>query len=68
MEDTINQLRARVAALESQVDLLEAEQVHLQEMLVHCGFPEGIRTLKATIEEYLEEETAFMQSKRRETI
>ena len=49
------QLKAQVASLESQVDLLEAELVHLNEMLVACGFPEGIQTLKATMQEVLAE-------------
>jgi hypothetical protein len=54
--DNNNQLRARVAALESQVDLLEAELMHLHEMLMRCGFCDGIKTLKETVEEYLAEE------------
>lgn len=53
METT--QLKSRVAALESHVDLLEAELFQLHEMLMQCGFPEGIKTLKATVEEYLED-------------
>jgi hypothetical protein len=53
METT--QLKSRIAALESHVDLLEAELFRLHEMLMQCGFPEGIKTLKATVEEYLEE-------------
>jgi hypothetical protein len=51
-----NQLRARVAALETQVDMLESELTHLHEMLVRCGFSNGIETLKETVEEYLSEE------------
>jgi cell division protein FtsB len=51
-----NQLRARVADLESQVDMLESELTHLHEMLVSCGFSEGINTLKETVKEYLAEE------------
>lgn len=56
MNNNDNQLRARVAALESQVDLLEAELMHLNEMLVRCGFCDGIKTLKDTVEEYLADE------------
>lgn len=55
MENT--QLKTRVAALESHVDLLEAELFHLHELLMQCGFPEGIKTLKATVEEYLEDQS-----------
>ena len=54
MDNTNNQRRA-IAALESQVDLLEAELLHLNEMLVRCGFPEGISTLKETVAEYLQD-------------
>ncbi len=63
MDSTTNQLRARVAGLESQVDLLEAELMHLQQMLVRCGFSDGIKTLKETVEEYLAEENPIPQEK-----
>lgn len=46
-------LQTRVALLESQVDLLETEITNLNELLVDCGFPEGIKTLKSTVEELL---------------
>ena len=49
-------LRSRVAQLESKIDMLEAELGYLNEMLVRCGFPEGILTLKSTVEELLSEE------------
>lgn len=49
------ELRARVAALESKVDFLESELIYLNEILCKCGFPEGIKTLKATVEELLHE-------------
>jgi len=49
------ELRTRVATLESQVDLLEAELTYLNGLLVEVGFPEGIETLKATAEELLAE-------------
>ena len=52
------QLKAKkIARLESQVDLLEAELMHLHEMLVRCGFPEGIKTLKETVNEVLAEQS-----------
>jgi hypothetical protein len=47
------ELNTRVAALESQVDLLEAELTYLNGLLIEVGFPEGIETLKATAEELL---------------
>lgn len=49
-------LRTAVAVLESKVDMLEAELGYLNEMLVRCGFPEGISTLKVTVEELLAED------------
>ncbi len=49
-------LRSSVAYLESKVDMLEAELQYLNTMLVRCGFPEGVTTLKATVEELLAEE------------
>ena len=57
MDKNLNneELRTRVATLESQVDLLEAELTYLNGLLVEVGFPEGIETLKATAEELLAE-------------
>ena len=53
-----NKLLGTIASLESKVDMLESELSYLNEILIRCGFPEGISTLKATVEELLEEETA----------
>ena len=57
MDKNLNneELRTRVATLESQVDLLETDLTYLNGLLVEVGFPEGIRTLKATAEELLAE-------------
>lgn len=55
MENKQN-LNSRVAFLESKVDMLEAELIYLNEILTRCGFPEGIETLKETVEELLSEE------------
>ncbi|MBI3508700.1 MAG: hypothetical protein HY069_03580 [Chlamydiia bacterium] len=52
------QLKAKVAGLESQIDVLEAELIHLNEMLMGCGFPEGIKTLKETMQEVLSEQAS----------
>lgn len=57
-------LRTAVAVLESKVDMLEAELGYLNEMLVRCGFPEGIQTLKATVEELLAEDAESEQGER----
>lgn len=50
-----DELRKRIAWLETKVDMLETELVRLNTMLVDCGFPEGIETLKSTIEDLLAE-------------
>lgn len=48
-------IKAHLAAMESKVDLLESELTHLDEILRKCGFPNGINTLKQTVEELLAE-------------
>lgn len=58
MDNTQNQLLSKIAALETKNDLLEAELTYLNEMLVRCGFPEGIKTLKETVEELLAEDSS----------
>ena len=54
MQEELSLLRARVAVLESQLDLIQAERTHLNALLVECGFPNGIQTLMGTVEEVLE--------------
>ncbi len=68
MDNNINLLKARVAGLESKVDLLEAELMYLNEMLVRCGFPEGVKTLKETVCELLAEDASQENFERREFI
>ena len=53
---SIDQLRAKIALQESQLDQLGTELSFLQEQLIRCGFPEGIKTLKETVKELLESE------------
>jgi hypothetical protein len=48
-------LRARVAALESKIDMLETEFQYLNQILIDCGFSNGIETLKMTVEEVISE-------------
>ena len=43
----------KLAALESLVDYLKTEISYLNQILVDCGFSEGITTLKMAIEEFL---------------
>ncbi len=50
-----DQMKSQIAALESKVDLLESEIIHLDEILKKCGFSSGITTLKATVLELLGE-------------
>jgi hypothetical protein len=58
MDKTLHQLKARVASLESNVDMLESELMYLNDMLMRCGFPQGIQTLKETVQELLAEDAA----------
>lgn len=51
-----NELLAKIAGLETKIDMLESELSYMHEILIRCGFPEGIETLKATVEELLAEE------------
>ena len=44
-----------IAALESRVDHLETELSYLNKILIQCGFPEGIATLKDSVLEMLQE-------------
>ncbi|MBX7065709.1 MAG: hypothetical protein K1X28_00620 [Parachlamydiales bacterium] len=43
----------KIAALESLVDYLKTEISYLNQILVDCGFSEGITTLKMAVEEML---------------
>lgn len=43
----------KIASLESLVDYLKTELSYLNQMLVDCGFVEGITTLKMAAEEML---------------
>ncbi|HSW70984.1 MAG TPA: hypothetical protein VLH77_03280 [Gammaproteobacteria bacterium] len=52
-------LNKKVAALESLVDHLKTEISYLNKILVECGFPEGIATLKMSVEELLKENQLF---------
>ena len=49
-------LQTRVAFLESQVDHLQTELFNLNELLVACGFPGGISTLKVAVQEILKDQ------------
>jgi hypothetical protein len=51
----MKKMSKKVAALESKVDHLETELTYIHGLLVQCGFPEGIKTLKETAEELISE-------------
>lgn len=46
-----------LAVLESRIDHLETEFSYLNQLLIDCGFEEGIRTLKVSAEEMLKNPT-----------
>lgn len=47
------ELKKKIAGLETQLDHFESEFQHLNHVLVQCGFPEGIKTLKSAVKELL---------------
>ena len=48
-------LRKNISYLETKVDILETELTNLDELLVETGFPQGIKTLKETAIELIED-------------
>ena len=53
--DHKDKLEAKIAVLESKVDYLESEIGHIDQLLLRCGFPDGLETLRETVEEILKE-------------
>lgn len=54
MDNNNNQeLRRKIASLESQLDQIESQFSHLNDLLLKCGFPEGVLSLEKTIENML---------------
>lgn len=51
--ETSKELRQKIAYLESRLDHSESEMGYLNKLLLECGFPEGVRTLKRAIEDLL---------------
>ena len=45
-----------IARLVTKVDQLETELVYLNKILIQVGFQEGIKTLKESVEELIEEQ------------
>lgn len=56
------ELKRRVSQLESRLDQREAELSYLNTLLLNCGFPEGIQSLKYTIEDLLRDESSQSHS------
>lgn len=50
-----NKYEKLIAKLVTKIDQLETELSYLNRILVKAGFSEGIKTLKATVEEALED-------------
>ncbi|MFT4552678.1 MAG: hypothetical protein ACI9S8_001304 [Chlamydiales bacterium] len=50
------ELMAVIAKLESKVDLLESEIMHLNDLLIQFGFNGGVESLKRSIKEILRSE------------
>lgn len=46
-------LNKKVATLESLVDHLKTEIINLNQILIDCGFTDGITTLKQAVEDFL---------------
>lgn len=49
----IEELKKKIAGLETQLDHLGSELQHLNHILMQCGFPEGVKTLKLAVNELL---------------
>ena len=52
---TTQQLQGKAALLESKVDWLETELDQLNALLKKCGFPEGVKSLKVAVGEFLKD-------------
>ncbi len=65
MHSKEQELLACIARMESRVDLLETELSYIHEMLIRCGFPEGITSLKDTMQELIEEGLIPEEQKRK---
>ena len=48
-------IKKTLAGYQSRIDHLETELSYLNQLLVQCGFDEGVKTLKETAEELVAE-------------
>lgn len=60
------QYEKQIAQLISKIDHLETELVYLDNILIEVGFPEGITTLKSSVQELLEETLEAPQIRKRQ--
>ena len=58
MKTPEERLRAQLAGLESQMDFLESEMTQIDALLRECGFPNGLVSLKKTVERMVQENRA----------
>jgi prefoldin subunit 5 len=50
----MKKLLQAIASLESKIDILETENSLVNQMLKECGLPEGIQSLKTSVQEILQ--------------
>lgn len=58
-----NKLCNKIALLESKLDFYETEFDNLNNLLIQCGFQEGIKTLKAAAYELMEDFPEILDKK-----
>ncbi len=54
---SVQEVRAKLAGLESKCDVLETELEYLNRLLMRCGFSDGLTSFKATVEALLSEDS-----------
>lgn len=52
----MQEMRSKLANLESKCDILETELEYLNRLLMRCGFTDGLRSFKITVEALLRED------------
>lgn len=50
------EMKAKLAGLESKCDVLETELEYLNRLLMRCGFSDGLASFKLTVEALLKED------------
>ena len=50
------EMKAKLAGLESRYDVLETELEYLNRLLMRCGFSDGLHSFKTTVEALLRED------------